>query len=143
MQSIRHIAGVIVADQRARFLVIGGINTVVGYGLYVVLDLFVFHNIPFGYILSLLISYTVAIVLAFVLYRRFVFKVTGHVWSDFAKFVTVYLAAIAVNFFALPILIELVGLNSLLAQALVLVVTTLMSFFGHRGFSFRRKNANA
>ncbi|WP_104127531.1 GtrA family protein [Cryobacterium sp. Y57] len=126
-------------DQRLRFLAVGGVNTVVGYALFAVFDLFVFATVPFGYLLSLMSAYAIAIVLAFVLYRRFVFKVTGRVWSDFVKFVSVYLVAIGVNLLTLPLLIEVAGLNSLVAQAIVLIATTFMSFFGHREFSFRRE----
>lgn len=126
-------------DQRLRFVSVGGVNTVVGYSLFAVFDLFLFAKVPFGYLLSLVFSYALGILLAFLLYRRFVFKVSGRVWSDFLKFVSVYLVAIGVNLMILPLLIEIVGLNSLLAQAIVLVVTTLMSFFGHRELSFRRE----
>ena len=138
-ERLSKFARLLASDQRIRFVAVGGINTVVGYSLFVVFDLFLFARVPFGYLLSLAFSYAIAIILAFVLYRRIVFKVTGHVWSDFVKFVSVYILAIAVNTVALPLLIELVGLNSLAAQAIVLVATTLMSFFGHREFSFRRK----
>lgn len=137
-QPTRRTLYAIIADQRVRFLLVGGINTGLGYALFVVLDLFIFHKIPFGYLGSLIGSSAVAIVIAFILYRRFVFKVTGRVWSDFAKFVTVYLLAIGINFFSLPLLVELLGLNSLVAQALIIVVTTMISFLGHRRFSFRR-----
>ncbi|TFD39233.1 GtrA family protein [Cryobacterium sp. TMT1-19] len=132
------LATTLANDQRIRFLVIGGVNTVVGYGLFAALDLYVFAGIPFGYLLSLALSYTIAITLAFILYRRFVFHVTGQIWTDLTRFVSVYLVSIGVNAVALPILIELFGLNSLIAQAIVLVCTTLISFFGHRKFSFRR-----
>ena len=126
-------------DQRLRFVGVGGINTVVGYSLFALFDLFLFDKVPFGYLLSLVFSYVLGILLAFLLYRRFVFKVSGRVWSDLLKFVSVYLVAIGVNLLTLPLLIEMGGLNSLVAQAIVLVVTTLMSFFGHREFSFRRE----
>jgi putative flippase GtrA len=127
-------------DQRIRFLAVGGVNTVVGYGLFAAFDLSVFAGIPFGYMLSLTLSYAIAIALAFILYRRFVFRVTGQVWTDLTRFVSVYLVSIAVNAAALPILIEVLGLNSLIAQAILLVCTTLISFFGHREFSFRRSS---
>ena len=125
-------------DQRIRFLLVGGTNTVVGYVVYSALTLWVFHDVPFGYLISLAISYAVAIVLAFVLYRRFVFKVTGNVVQDFLRFVTVYLLAIGVNTVLLPLFVEVLHVHPLLAQLIVLVITTLMSFFGHRTFSFRR-----
>ena len=38
----------------------------------------------------------------------------------------------------LPLLVELVGLQVLVSQGVIVVVTALLSFFGHREFSFRR-----
>jgi putative flippase GtrA len=134
----RRIRRALTTDQRIRFLAVGGVNTLVGYVLFAALEFYVFADIPFGYLLSLAVSWTFAITLAFVLYRRFVFHVTGHVGTDLVRFISVYLVSIGVNAVSLPILIELFGLNSMVAQAIVLICTTFISFFGHREFSFRR-----
>jgi putative flippase GtrA len=125
-------------DQRIRFLIVGGVNTVVGYGLFAAFNEWVFANVPFGYLASLVLSYAIAIVLAFVLYRRFVFVVRGNLVIDFLRFVSVYLLSIGINLVVLPIFVELLHLPALLAQAIILVVTTVISFVGHRYFSFRR-----
>lgn len=85
-----------------------------------------------------MLSYVIAIGLAFVLYRRFVFHVTGQVLRDLVAFISVYLVAIGVNAVLLPVLVEVAHLPTLAAQAVVLCVTTLLSFFGHREVSFRR-----
>lgn len=135
---MRDLAARLIADQKIRFLLFGGINTVMGYSVYSALTLWVFHEVRFGYVLSLLCAYAVSIVVAFLLYRRFVFVVVGNVVQDFLRFVVVNLAAISTNLALLPTLVELGGLPPLVAQALVLLVTTLGSFFGHRMFSFRR-----
>ncbi len=128
----------IAGDERVRFVLVGAINTVVGYVSYSALVLWVFGGVPFGYVISLIVSYALAITIAFVLYRRFVFRVTGHVMRDYVRFVGVYLVSIGLNAAALPVLVEYVGLSPLIAQAIVLIVTTLISFFGHKSFSFRR-----
>ena len=125
-------------DQRVRFLAVGATNTLVGYLVFSAFTLWVFADVYLGYLLSLALSYVVGISLAFVLYRRFVFVVHGHVWRDFARFVSVYLVAIAINTAALPLLVGIMLVPPLLAQLIILVVTTLLSFFGHKKFSFRR-----
>ncbi len=135
---MREFFGRLLRDQRVRFLMVGATNTLVGYVIFSALTLWVFANVPFGYLASLAISYAIAIVLAFVLYRRFVFKVSGHVIRDFVRFVSVYAVAIGLNALLLPFFVEIVGLHPLLAQAITLVITTLLSFFGHRDFSFHR-----
>ncbi|WP_241984334.1 GtrA family protein [Cryobacterium sp. Hb1] len=128
-------------DQRVRFLAVGATNTLVGYLIFSAFTLWVFADVHLGYLLSLALSYAVGISLAFVLYRRFVFVVHGHVLRDFARFVSVYLVAIGINAVALPLLVEVVRVPPLLAQLIILVVTTLLSFFGHKKFSFRRSGA--
>ena len=126
----------LLADERARFLVIGGINTVVAFGLFAAFEA------AFGgrYLLSLLLSYIVATMLAFVLHRRFTFAVSGRasLLADFVRFESVYVVMLAVNAVLLPVLVELVGWPSLAAQAAIIVVTTIMSYLGHKFFSFRR-----
>jgi putative flippase GtrA len=128
----------LVRDERVAFLIVGGINTVIGFGLYAALTVWVFHDVYLGYTLSLVVSYAIAILVAFVLYRRFVFRVTGHVVRDFLRFIAVYAVSISINLVALPVLVELVGIPPILAQAIILVITTIVSFVGHRSFSFRR-----
>ena len=126
----------LLADERARFLVIGGINTVVAYGLFAA------FVTAFGgrYLLSLLLSYLFATVLAFVLHRRFTFAVSGRasLTTDFLRFESVYVVMLAANAVLLPVLVELAGWPPLAAQAVIIVVTTIMSYLGHKYFSFRR-----
>jgi putative flippase GtrA len=140
---MRALASRLINDQRVQFLAVGGFNTALGYVLFVLFDRFVFAGIAFGYLLSLGASYALAICVAFVLYRRLVYRVTGHVIRDFARFVSVYLVAIAINALALPLLVEVVGLPAFVAQAIILIATTMLSFFGHKNFSFRRAPAGA
>ena len=126
----------LIADERVRFLVIGGINTVVAYALFVLFEL-----MSGGlYLLSLGLSYLFATMLAFVLHRRFTFGVSGRarLVADFLRFESVYVVMLAINALALPLLVEVVGWPSFLAQAVIVVVTTVVSYVGHKFFSFRR-----
>lgn len=135
---MRGLLARLVKDERIRFLAVGATNTLVGYGLFVLFAQVLFAHIYLGYLLALIVSYCISITLAFYLYRRLVFVVTGHVIRDFIRFVSVYLVSIGVNAALLPLLVEVVGIHPLIAQALILVITTLVSFFGHKLFSFRR-----
>lgn len=135
---MRSFVGRLLSDQRIRFLAVGATNTLVGYLIFGALTLWVFGAVPFGYLISLVISYAISITLAFWLYRTFVFPVKGRVVTDFLKFVSVYLVAIGLNALLLPLFVEVVGLNPLVAQAISLVLTTLLSYFGHKYVSFRR-----
>jgi putative flippase GtrA len=135
-------------DQRVAFLVVGGINTVVGFAIFVVcsesVGQFVDHRFGrvAGSLVTLGISHVLGVLFAFVMHRRFVFHVRGHVLRDLARFESVYLTALGINAIALPVLVEL-GLHRIPAQAIILASTTLLSYFGHRHFSFRRGAADS
>lgn len=128
----------IIRDQRVAFLLVGGVNTTVGFGLFALFELTIGQQL--GYLASLACAHVTSVLFAFVTYRTFVFRVRGHVWRDLARFESVYLVSIGFNFIALPLLVEFAHLTPILAQAIILVVTTLISYFGHRFFSFRRSS---
>lgn len=131
----------LVKDQRVAFLIVGAINTVVGTGWFVLFELTIGPRTH--YMVSLACAHVAAVLCAFVLYRRFVFRVRGHVMLDLARFELVNLASLGVNAVALPFLVEVVGLVAIPAQLVVTSATMLISFFGHRGFSFRRPHPPA
>jgi putative flippase GtrA len=122
----------LLAREQVRFLLVGGVNTLVGYGFFALFLTFA------GYLVSLYLSYAVAVSVAFVLHRRFTFRVSGNVVVDFVRFVGVYVISLAVNTVVLPLLVEVAGLHPLGAQAIALLITTLISYVGHKWFSFRR-----
>jgi len=128
----------VVRDQRVAFLIVGGINTVVGFlcfaGFLVLLG-------KQHYLVALVCAHVVAVLIAFVLYRFVVFRVRGHVLADLWRFETVYLSALAVNLVLLPVLVEIVHLPPLVGQALIVFVTAMMSWVGHKHFSFRRSGS--
>jgi putative flippase GtrA len=134
-------------DQRVAFLAVGGINTVVGFGIFVACSLTVGHVVDHrfgtvaGSLATLGISHVLGVLFAFVMHRRFVFRVRGHVLRDLVRFESVYLTTLSINAVALPVLVEL-GLHRIPAQAIILAACTVVSYFGHRHFSFRRGAAD-
>ncbi|MDC7123250.1 GtrA family protein [Cellulomonas fimi] len=129
----------IVRDQRVAFLIVGGINTFLGTAWFVLFQSLLGDRLgSYTYLVSLLCAHVAAVLTAFVLYRRFVFRVRGHVWVDLARFELVNLSALGINALALPFVVEVIGLAPIPAQLAVTCVTALISYFGHRDFSFRR-----
>lgn len=126
----------LVRDQRIAFVLVGVVNTVVGYGWFVFFEFTIGRY--WGYLASLAFAHVFSVLCAFMLYRRLVFRVRGHVWRDLGRFELVYLVSISINFALLPLLVEVGQLPPLLAQASIIFVTTLISYFGHSRFSFRR-----
>lgn len=125
-----------VRSEHVWFVIVGGYNTAFGYAVFAGVHL-LFPSLH--YLVVLLIAHVLSVLNAFVAYRLLVFKVRGNVLTDLLRFWSVYLAALALNAVALPLLVEAVGLEVLIAQALVVFVTALMSYLGHKHFSFRRE----
>jgi putative flippase GtrA len=123
-------------DERFRFLLVGGWNTVFGYGIFVVLERTLGQATH--YLLALLVAHVIATLVAFLGHRYITFRVKGSFFKDLVRFWSVYAGLLAVNAIMLPLLVEVGGVPVLLAQALFIVVTTLTSYAGHKYFSFRR-----
>jgi putative flippase GtrA len=127
----------VVRDQRLAFLVVGGINTVVGFLAFAAFLVLLGQR---HYLAVLGCAHVVSVLIAFVLYRFVVFRVRGHLLADLWRFETVYLSALAVNLVLLPLLVELAHLPVLLAQALIMALTSVMSWLGHKNYSFQRSS---
>ncbi len=126
-------------DPRVLFLVVGGVNTVVGTLWFALFDGLIGHRWNgFGHYPALVLTYVFAILCAFVLYRTLVFRVKGHVLRDLMRFSLVYVAAFFINLVLLAVFVTGLGWPALASQCLIVFVTTVLSWFGHRRFSFRR-----
>jgi putative flippase GtrA len=93
-----------------------------------------------GTLVTIVISHILSVLFAFVMHRRLVFRVEGHVLRDLLRFESVYLTTFGLNAVALIVLVEL-GMHRIPAQAIVFVPILLLNYFGHRYFSFRRSAA--
>ena len=131
-------------DQRFAFLVVGGLNTAIGFGWFVLFEFLVGRHLgQFGYLATLGLAHIASVLCAFVLYRRFVFRVRGHVLRDLGRFELLYLVSLGINYVCLPLLVQLAHFPPIAAQGVIVIVTTLISFFGHKNFSFRRPAEDA
>ncbi|MDR3242066.1 MAG: GtrA family protein [Lactobacillaceae bacterium] len=127
----------ILADEKFRFLMVGGFNTVFGFLIFTGITLSLKH-IQHGYMIALVISQIVSLFFAFFLHRYVTFRVKGHIVKDFIRFTLVNLVSYVINLIVLPILVNVWNINPIVAQFAILVVTTVISFVGHKFFSFRR-----
>lgn len=129
----------IIKDQRFLFLIVGGINTLAQYLWFVLFEtLRGGHFGQLGYMVSLVFSYFLAMIGAFYLHRRFVFRVSGKLLLDFFRFVLVNLFGFGINAAVLPLAIEIGGLAPIYAQAGAAVLVAIANYFGHKHISFRR-----
>ncbi|MFF1251245.1 GtrA family protein [Pseudarthrobacter sp. NPDC058329] len=126
----------IVRDQRVAFLLVGGANTAFSTGLFIVLAL-AFEQAPSFILLS--VSWFVSLVAVFFVYRKLVFRVSGHVWLDLGRFALVNLTSLLVNVVLLSFFADFLNFPRIPTQLVITALSVIISYFGHRHFSFRRK----
>ena len=81
----------ILFDQRFRFLVVGVVNTIIGYLWFVFFQWLIQGR--FGYVLALVCAHIASVMIAYLLHRRFVFRVSGHWWRDLGRYEIVQLGS--------------------------------------------------
>jgi putative flippase GtrA len=122
-------------SEHVRYLAVGGWNTAFAYAVFAGLHL---AFLSLNYMVVLLVTHAIGTMNAFLTYRYLVFRVSGTFFTDLARFALVYVGAITFNLVALPVLVEGAGLDVLLVQGLIVSVTVVSSYLGHKHFSFRR-----
>src|SRR3989337_1699630 len=98
------------------YLVVGGWNTVFGYGVWALMQ----------YVLGDYLHYLVIVV-----------RSRGSVLREFPRFSLVYLATLVVNLALLPTALAVLPFNIYAIQALFTVVAIVVSFLSHKHYSFR------
>lgn len=122
----------LIKDERIRFLIVGCINTAVGYSLFVV---FIF--IGLHYLLAYILATIVGVFVSYILNKSFTFRKHKKSYAEAIRFVSVYAMSFLIGNVALYIMVDVLYFVPYLAGALNLIFTTIISWFGHKYFSFR------
>lgn len=117
-----------------KFLFVGGYNTVIGYLLFITLNQILGEN--WHYLMILAVSYILSVTHAYWMQRLLVFQSKGAVFDEYKRFFIVNLTGLGINAVLLTLLIKF-ELKIDIAQAIAVLVTTAISYLGHKNFSFR------
>ena len=117
------------------YLAGGAWNTLFGYGVWALLQYLLYPRV--NYLVIVVLSYPIAIANAYVCYRYIVFRSHGSVLRELPRFSSVYVLTMVANLAALPILVRVLPLNLYAIQALFTMVVVILSYLGHKFFSFR------
>ncbi|MGA6182673.1 GtrA family protein [Stenotrophomonas sp. NPDC077421] len=124
------------ANEKLRFLAVGGWNTLVGYLVFL---LFHFTVEPhWGVMATLVASYCVALPHSFLTQRLVVFRSQRHWFPEFGRFVVSNSSIFIANLLLLPLAKAVTGANTALLQAVFLAVSTVASYLVHKYFTFSR-----
>ena len=112
-----------------RFLLVGGLNALVGYGLFAF-----FIYLGLHYSLATLIATVLSVCFNFVSTGKLVFKQGGR--SQAVRFALVYAFLYGVNFVLLTLLLKL-GISEYLGGFLLIPVMAAFAYVLHARFTFR------
>ena len=115
-------------------MIVGGINTVVGYGVYVIL-----LAVGLDYLIAFTIATIVGVFNSYLWNRFFTFKSKSKAVSEIIKFASVYFISFCFGLLFLKVIVGLFGINQYVAGILNIIITTVISWFGHKNFSFKIK----
>ena len=120
--------------QEIRFLFVGVLNTIVGYGLYAVFLFFQIH-----YLVANTLSTLLGVLHSYLWNRYFTFKSKEKAGKEIVKFASVYFLSYFIGTLTLFGFKNILHMSPYIAGLLNLAITTFISYFGHKYFSFRRK----
>ena len=125
------------AAQPARFLVVGAAGYGINVGVFAV-----FVGAGLTYVLASVVSYAVSNALMYLGNRYFTFRL-GHegFWSAYGRYLLVGLVVVALNAAVLAALVEGLGLDETLAQALSLLAVTPAAYVLFKRWTFRLRPA--
>ena len=122
--------------QGIRFLFVGGLNTIVGYGIYALL---LYLNV--NYLVANTVSTIIGILHSYIWNRFFTFKSKDKALGEITKFVSVYFISYIIGMCTLYIFKSKLNISPYIAGLINLVITTLISYFGHKYISFRKHDS--
>jgi putative flippase GtrA len=121
-----------------KFIIVGIINTFFGY-IIGILNFFLFFNI-FGIIFVGIFNNVISITFSFFMFKKFVFKTVNTNWiSEYLRSYIVYGVKALFGILTLWLCIKIIGLNIYISQFFSMIITILLTYKGHKDFTFKVK----
>ena len=121
-------------SRKLRFLVVGGWNTLFGYLSFYVLYLLAADRLH--YLIIAILAHFVAVTQSYVMQRRLVSRSDAPVASEFLRFNVSLIGTLLFGLLAMALLVEAAGLSPLAAQAIVILMSVILSYVLHSRMSF-------
>lgn len=120
-----------------RYFIAAGFNTLFGLAIFPLL-LWTSSYLHRHYLVGLAIAQVLSLCFAFATYKFGVFRTKGRYAREFTAFSSFYLVNYAVNWAALPALVELAGWSPILAQLFFALIVVAGSYVWHSRITFRK-----
>lgn len=134
--------------QKLRYLLVGGFNTVFAYSILAILiwtyeKINISNNLNLNEEiianLALFTQYVLCVNLSFITMKYYVFQSKGNWRAEFVKAWSVYIFLYLINAPIMTFLMVTMNLHALVAQAIYLIFSTIITYILHKYYSFRKK----
>lgn len=134
--------------QKLRYLLVGGFNTVFAYSILAILiwtyeKINISNNLNLNEEiianLALFTQYVLCVNLSFITMKYYVFQSKGKWKAEFVKAWSVYIFLYLINAPIMTFLMVTMNLHALVAQAIYLIFSTIITYILHKYYSFRKK----
>ena len=125
------------SSEKFRFLAVGAYNTLFGYVAFALLYTWLENELH--YLVVAVIAHFIAVINAFLAHRVLVFRAHGAVLREFLRFNVTTLGNLAGGLVLMALLVSFGGWHPLLAQAVVLAVSVVASYFVHKLYTFAHR----
>lgn len=116
------------------FICIGGISTAINYLVFFVM----LTTFNLMYIIASTLGYLSGLIFSYFGNKVVTFKVSSNFkWKEFSLFVLVYGTSLGISLFLLHIFVSIVGIHVLIANFMVIAVSTMTNFAMLKLFLFK------
>jgi putative flippase GtrA len=120
--------------QFIKFSFVGVLNTVVFYGVYLIL-----LRLGFSFVIATTAGTIVGILNSYVWNKLFTFKAKQKCKSEVAKFLVVYFVQYLSNLLIIYLCVTYIGVSAELSGIPSIAIGVFISYFGHKFWTFKRK----
>ena len=118
-----------------KFGLVGVLNTLINWIIFAVLNF-----VGVYYIIANVIAYVIATINSYIWNSRWVFKYKGEDNKETTtKFILLNLAGLALNTMILYLLVDLIGLNKLIALVITTVIVMVINYIVNKIWVFKEK----
>jgi|TARA_B110000037_G_C17034599_1_gene471037 putative flippase GtrA len=127
----------LLSNQKARYLITGGYNTVFGYLLFILIFYYFSSTVSHYFLLG--ICHLLGTIHNFFSYSTFVFKPKTNAFKNYFKFNLVYLFIFLLNLVMFTLLTKVMNWNLYFSQALIVALIAVVGYILNKNYSFSNK----
>ena len=122
-------------EEKLRFLAVGGWNTLFSYGMLWILDSLLHARLHYTLILTL--NWVIGVTQNLFTFKLLVFRTKGNWLKEYLRSYVVYAGGFLLNLAIVAAIMEIWHPRLVIAQLPALVVVTVISYVGHKYFTYR------